>query len=281
MHRLEHARTQTPQDRKVQTIRTLQAFDGQKTRVFDQDAYGNIHLGRVEDWRVFKPHLIWLTWPAGQSRLSEYMAAKKETDYPITWESEREERVDGLRCYVVRFTGYSNHPTDATPITIQLLWLAKDRNYLPIKVLYYRRWIKPIDLAGPPLAVFTVDELREIAPGMWFPMRAKYLHNDERDLERGEAKLRTTTEWIVDKVDPNPKYELSFFRDIEFPPGIPVHELRDGKIVKSYISQPAGMGINQGLVWFLVVNGVLLVAVIGWLAWRRGRRSALSTGPVV
>ena len=64
MIRVEHTRKQTESADKVVTITSLQGYDGEKTRMFEQEAVGNVHFGRVEDWRVFWPTQCGLGGPS-------------------------------------------------------------------------------------------------------------------------------------------------------------------------------------------------------------------------
>ena len=47
--------------------------------------------------------------------------------------------------------------------------------------------------------------------------------------------VENATELTFQKAELDPKYDISLFRDIKIPDGMPVYVVRDGKIVQRYI----------------------------------------------
>ena len=85
---------------------------------------------------------------------------------------EGEEVVDGLRCVKVRVDRWSL--LQGRP-ALQYLWLAPERNYHCVKEQL--SWPKSM-FGDLPLHEMHVDELREVAPGLWFPTKITVVEYD-------------------------------------------------------------------------------------------------------
>ena len=113
-----------------------------------------------------------------------------------------EEEVDGLRCVKLRVDRWYQ---PNSPPTTQHLWLAIERNYLCIK-------------GGLPRNEMHVEELREVAPGVWFPARIAVVASvAQGNRESGEVTVTRRTETIVEEVNLAPRHEAAFFRDVAIP----------------------------------------------------------------
>jgi hypothetical protein len=262
----------------VQSSDTLQGYDGEKTRILDEGKVGNVHLGKFEDGRLFHPHLAVLSWPHGFHRLSDYIAAEtSDTGARLTWHIEGEETLNQLRCVRIRQESQYDSEKQRGPRTVIRLWLAIERNYLPIKQTSTRRPRKKGDaVSAKPYGIETVEDLREIAPGIWFPLHLKTIVYEPTELyDYGREVVQNRRELRVTHVDPNPKYDISLFREIRFPPGIPVYTVRDGKIIGTEIvPYPSGRGIT-GRLALLVMIAILLVAIAAIIVGRvRKRKTA-------
>jgi hypothetical protein len=91
------------------------------------------------------------------------------------------------------------------------LWLARDRNYLPVRVLTFEAPSRP-DIAS---VEGVVEEFRELDPGVWFPWKLRYSRYNRHHLERtGERILgwRKATEF--ESASLNPEHPDGFFRHI-------------------------------------------------------------------
>ena len=137
---------------------------------------------------------------------------------------EGEEQLDGLRCLKVRV--YRWFQPNAAPLT-QHLWLAPDRNYHCVKEEYL--WNKMR------LHEMRVHELREVAPGVWFPARITV---NESQNNGGNQAVVSHTETIVENVDLAPRHEPAFFRDVPIPAGLPVFTIKDRRLVGSMLPEP-------------------------------------------
>jgi hypothetical protein len=149
------------------------------------------------------------------------------------------------------------------------IWLAIDRNFLPVREESVRPWQQPIDpTATKPYGIGVVDELKEIAPGVWFPLRVTTTVYDCDELYRkGRYVVSGRYDLAVTAVDPDPHYDVSFFRNIEFPPDTLVYTVRDGKIIGSEVVPFPKPGRARFLL--LLIPLALLCAVIAILVRRR------------
>jgi hypothetical protein len=69
-----------------------------------------------------------------------------------------------------------------------------------------------------------VDELREAAPAVWFPVKVSVVDYDKDSLRQRKKAVGSRTTTIFERVDLDPHHDAIFFRDIDIPPdlGIPV-----------------------------------------------------------
>src|SRR5262249_50643569 len=117
------------------------------------------------------------------------------TEFPkVMARVEGEEQVDGLRCLKIRVHRWY-YSKDAP--ALQYLWLAPERNYLCIK----EQWTRPNVVPGNlPVHEMRAEGLREIAPGIWFPMKITVVDYDWEALRKKKQIARSRTETVVEKV---------------------------------------------------------------------------------
>jgi thiol-disulfide isomerase/thioredoxin len=148
---------------------------------------------------------------------------------------ERDEMVDGLRCAKIRVDRW--HYSRDVP-ALQYLWLATERNDFCIKEQV--SWPKSMfgDLT---LHEMHVDEMREIAPGIWFPMKLTVIDYDAQAMRQTKKQvISSRTEMTVEKVDLAPRHDAAFFRDIAIPADIPVFTIKERALVGSSFPEPVG-----------------------------------------
>jgi hypothetical protein len=263
-------------------------FDGQTTRLYAQGVRGNIIAGRADDDNFVRPHMLLLYRMKFMVPLSTYLQGHgamarhpSESWNPrLVLENTYQGTADfrGLRCHKVWIT--TSLKDAELPHDRWELWLAEEKNYIPARMLGYTfRWSKQI-----PISVGTVEEWREIGPGIWFPLRATVTAFAPLPLQReGRQKLQWRAAYTVQEASLDPGYDLAFFRDLEFPDGTAMYEIEDGEIVRSYrVGAPEGPGAPPASKaiwrwWALYLNLVALAAATaGLLLWRRSRRKARS-----
>ncbi len=273
---------------------TVQGYDGDKTRRVDRNGkdiagrvdltgVANITVGREDDCRVFVAH-TWLLsralmcfplslWLRGEPALAAHPHAGLYGKYFLNKEVvfEKEEEVDGLRCVKLRSEGRLR--ADQRLIGVRLLWLAIDRNYLPVKTEYF----DPQTSMEIPGESGRAWDFREIAPGVWLPFERKVTVYDDDKLRKEKKQVFSNADEArleLAKLDPD--YDISLFRDIPIPPGTHVYEVRDGEIVNKYRQEgveehpeqprPAG----RQMAWIIAAAATaLLLLVLCVIAYRR------------
>lgn len=231
----------------------ISAYDGERTRTVYAGNCVNIHLGRFEHPDVYPAHTFTLAHYRVNFPLSAYLAGTEaihaDPKYPhfaresgtvyeftrVETHFEREEVVDGLRCAKIRIDrrSYSkDHPQ------LQYVWLAVERNFFPVKEEL--RWPHS-DFGDMALHEMHVDRMREIAPGLWFPVKwtvTDYNLDALRQARKHVVAWRVET--IIEKIDLSPRHDAAFFRDVAIPADLPVFTIKDRALVGSSLPEPAG-----------------------------------------
>lgn len=230
----------------------VSTYDGDRTRTVVAGNCVNIHLGRFEHPDVHPAHTLPLAHYRVNFPLSVYLSGTEaihaDPKYPrflresgsayefikVVTHFEGEEKVDGLRCLKVRVDHWR---TSKDTSALQYLWLAPERNSICVKEQV--SW--PSSRFGDlPYLEMHVDELREVAPGAWFPVKFTVVNYDIEALRQKKQVASSRTETTVEKVDLAPKHEAAFFRDIAIPAGLPVFTIKDRALVGSAVPEPIG-----------------------------------------
>lgn len=261
----------------------VRAFDGETTRVLEQNSIGNISRERLEDENFIRPHMLLIRNTRLFVPLSVYLSGHDairahpngrgwQTALTMEVSYEGVESRHGLDCHKVVVV-VLNH---GEPHDSRVFWLAEARNYLPIEELAFTyRTSKDI-----PLGSATASDLREVAPGVWFPFDVLITTYDSNLIEReGRQSLIWQERFVVEKVDLNPKYDRALFSQVEFPDGVAMYEVSHGEIKRSWrqgaVSADEQPAPGRALLkwWILWVNVVLIgIALIGSQVVRRWRR---------
>jgi thiol-disulfide isomerase/thioredoxin len=230
----------------------ISAFDGEKTRTVVAGNCVNIHLGRYEHPEVYRAHSLPLAHCLINFPLSVYLGGTEailaDSKYPrferesgsifeltrVETDLEGEEVVDGLRCVKVRVDRWSY---SASLHALQYLWLAVDRNYFCVKE---RLTTSRGDVGGLPMREMHVEEMRELTPGLWFPMKLTVVTYDAQALKQKKQVAGIRTEMIVEEVDLAPRHENAFFRSVTIPADLPVFTIKDRSLVGSTLPEPTG-----------------------------------------
>jgi hypothetical protein len=267
----------------------ISMFDGRSTRVLDQEKIGNIIEGRRNDYDFIRPHMLLLresfprvslsTYLQGHAAMAAVPDANWNRDHTLDVVYQGEAEFQGLKCHKVWITTSVPGVKELrAPYGRFELWLAEDRNYIPIRLMVYAfRWSSTLAIKEG-----SVSSFREVEEGIWFPAGASILRYADMAVyyeKRQKPYGRYTYE--VKEVSLNPKYDISFFRDLRFVPGTAVYELENDKIIKSYTVGLAGdPALNQRrwLWWVLTLNVALVLAIVGavYLRQRRKRRQAVA-----
>jgi hypothetical protein len=262
-------------------------FDGKTARVLDQKRIGNVIAGRLNDVNAIRPHMLLLRNSLSislvpLSTLLQGDAAMIAAD--VNWDPKHtneityqgEEEFQSLKCHKFWLTTSVPHEGATVASSRSELWLAEDRNYIPVRlVVYDLGWSRTLACKEA-----SVSGFQQIEEGIWFPVGATVLRYDSVALhyeKRQKAYGRYT--YDVKSVTLNPTYDVSFFRDLTFPAGTSVYEVENGKIVKSYTVGLAGdpaLRQRRWLWWILWANLAVALAIVGavYMRHRRKRRKA-------
>lgn len=221
------------------------AFDGNWRRQFNNDRFNDrpqlsasLQKGSAGRLSVDRPHLALLENFTDGPSLADYLAGveaaprsrgRRQAEYV------GDDVINELVCHklsVDQFAGQSPEPTLSSTI-----WLARDRNYLPVRHDSYR----PARSAKLPDAVSLVLELREGRPGLWFPDRVAImkLRNFEAT---GACENRVIVSWRRDQeissLDLNPNPDPTLFSELNVPQGTDVVILDEQGDVVARRTQP-------------------------------------------
>jgi hypothetical protein len=229
-----HIESQTSSDSKRDNWKrsTTRLFDGVTTRVLEVaalDRPGNLVeiKGRKDDPDTVRAHMLLLRIMHYGFPLSTYMRGSQAVrDYPCDVKPEIATRaesrgaaeIDGHRCQVVWITESTGQPE--TPYDRWVLWLAEDRNYIPIRMEAFTfRWSKDL-----PIGEAQITQWKEVDSGVWFPLGASHTRYDDIEIQKRNKVPTWRETYILDVVSLDPKYDASFFHELQIPPGTTVRE---------------------------------------------------------
>ena len=231
----------------------LSAYDGERTRTVVAGSCVNIHLGRFEHPDVYPAHTLNLAHYRVNFPLSAYLAGTEaihaHPKYPrfnresgsvyeftkVEARFEGEEVVAGLRCVKICINRW-HYSKDVA--ALQYLWLAVERNFFCVRE--QQSWPRSMfgDLI---LHEMHVDQMRQVAPGLWFPTKWTVIDYDAQATRQSKKPVvRWRRETTVDKVDLAPHHDVAFFRDVAIPADLPVFTIKDRALVGSAYPQPVG-----------------------------------------
>jgi hypothetical protein len=254
-------------------------YDGDMTRIVD-DMVVNIRDDRAEKGRIIRPHTILFRWTRFGFPLSTYIAGgdllssySEYKDYSVKVECGDMELVDGFNCFKIVHTTWQKGSNPASGVK-RIISLAKERNYLPIRVEQY----EPAE-GHPklPRLVGRVTKLEEVMPGVWFPMNASITVYRKENLASGPVVEQHTTDYKAEKVDLEPKYPRALFRNIDYPHAAAVYIIQNGRIVRSYregvVEAPQKRSTK---LWVILAQFIIIGIMIAiWMLARRRARTSV------
>lgn len=267
--------------------KTVTGHDGDKTRIVAERIV-NIHHGRYET-DVVRPHTLGLhlmniecpfsTWLEGGEAMRKFPGSNWYKNEEHRSKVEALESVDGLLCVKLRCDVYALQPAGERAFVYHsFFWLSPERNYHLVRSESYSPRVKGKE--NLPQAVTHSTDFREVQPGVWVPFKNSFVNYDIFLNEPGKLAPMTEHSYTVEKIDLNPQYPVSFFRDIPLPEKGVVYELKDNKIFKSYplnpqAEEPSPAPVGSNLTWWLVALALCLTALlVGLVLYARHRRSA-------
>jgi peroxiredoxin len=212
-------------DGSASSSATLRACDGHWTRslyTYDQPDHeppisqrsAGLVQGMSEHLNAWRPHSAILRSLRKYAPLSEILEAGKFGSLDPKVEYLGEQTRQDLTCDVLRLIGTS--AKTGKPYLVELLWLARDRNYLPVRSESHTlRWSDQL-----PTAVTEVRELSEIASGIYFPMRVvtnRFESYEKGGLADDRLIVKWRRDWIVDDVTLAPEVDPKLFDVVTVP----------------------------------------------------------------
>lgn len=185
-----------------------------------------------------RPHMYLLSSGAPKVPLSTYMkGAPAVLAYPnpsyvapgskIETQLLADREFQGLKCKRVLIDVILSNGTRHNGWE---LWLAVDRNLLPVRNLSYTyRWSTEM-----PIAESTVDEWREVQPGVWIPVR---FHTDRYDSfvikREGKQQLSWREKFHVTSISLDlQQLSETVFSNLDFPAGTRVYIKEEGTVTE-------------------------------------------------
>ncbi len=249
-------------------VKRMQGFDGEVTRLVQGEKIANVIDGRQIEPAVYQPHglMSLISDSLNGRRMSEFLAAGPWEDHTLKNSIVGRSVVDGIECVQVRSEWWFEG--DEQPYITEEFDFAPSRNYIPLRIVEYRSSITSEHPKGSGIA----RESTEIGPGMWFPMRVAFVSYRGSTLRDDEPQLAFRETYQFSKVELDPSYPISQFRDIPFPEAAAVYHVNsEGEITKSYQKNPHNPEGSEprNFTWLLVVNGLALLAFAVWMLLRR------------
>jgi hypothetical protein len=264
-----------------QTHEMFTGFDGKVTRVLAGNI-GNIRQGQVGGFAPFSPHSF-IFEPANIriAFASFVMGGKAVADDPFAGPMKTDvvrttllgvEIMDGRPMDKVKIENLSAD-SKSLPDYYYHIWLDRERNYLPYKAEGYRKWSEK--LPAKPSAIYTIQDVRQIADGVWMPHKITIIGYDQEALFTSDKQVvRTQMERKVTKVQLSPKHDLSLFSNVVFPKGTSMYEMNGDIILRRYVkgeeSKPEEKTKNSSIPYFVFGGGcVTLIACLATVSMRR------------
>ena len=230
----------------------VRASDGKWTRSLDRSTLDGTEvplnaslsksgIERVDDLGcrvpVYRPHtfppaLRSDLWAAG--RPSGVSLRDKVRNYRSRFYYSGEAFVDGHPCIKLRgdvMIDGRDQPTNSI-----VLYLATDRNHIPIKLEHYGGNSGRSDL---PAGVSRCDEFREIAPGVWFPFQvSELMFDDFVSCVQGRIIIKWRRDYQIESAKLSPNVDDAVFHEVIVPEGTKVLVFDEDGTVLGEFNQP-------------------------------------------
>lgn len=134
------------------------------------------------------------------------------------------EKFQGLQCIKIRMELIDS---SEKPRSRHEIWLAKDRNLIPVRQLHFKyRSSKEVAIEES-----TVDDWKELQPGVWFPIKAHSKHyNSMGKKPTDKRELVWRRQYDVKSITLNPPQRApDVFTKLEFPKGTFVRDFTGDK----------------------------------------------------
>jgi hypothetical protein len=189
------------------------------------------------------------------------------------------EEVEGEFCVKLQYDVFPPSAKGRSPADrshFVFLWLAVNKNYLPVKSVVFT----PHYSSVLPEEEGVARNFKEVSPEVWLPHGYELVPYSRMALLKGEQVWLNREEFTLKSVSLVPSYGVEFFRDIDFPPGTVVYEFGPGqKLLRNYVvggvaSWQRGTrdGTHRWWVYWLAGVGMMLIVAGGMVIRRRANR---------
>jgi hypothetical protein len=204
----------------------IEAFDGETQRRLNQNVVANVSRTRKENRDRFWPHTLVLGHAHLYGPLSLILRGEpaiKASPFAdqlkpgVSFASRIEgvEQVEGLLCRKV-VLGIIRRGAETGRFE---LFLAQERNLIPVKMLQYTR-----ESTTKPSATAVVREWKELRPGIWSPLKIDLTVYDSAQLREHDIQhLGWTQKYFVESIDLNPHYPREYFSNVPIPKGTKIN----------------------------------------------------------
>jgi hypothetical protein len=252
---------------------SLSCYDGDVTRILSNDV-ANVAKNRVDNPYVFRPH-TWIVqsenvavpfslWLTGGKTLQAHPLANPYRDSNVKVKLESMEKIDVFDCVKICHEVWSSEPSPSLK-SIRYFWLVPERNYLPVKYVAY----SPTESKDIPISIAWTSDFREISAGIWLPFKSSMIVNDNLQARTGKSVVSHTEDCEIEQAKLDPHYDLSFYRDVVFPPGTLVYDVNTKNMATNSYVVP---GNGQSYWWLYVLIALSVIVVMWFYLVRRKRR---------
>jgi hypothetical protein len=136
-----------------------------------------------------------------------------------------EETIKGLACIRLDFEQDTSEESERFQVH---LWLAKDRHLIPVR----QQIFSETDNGPRLISESRVEEWLELKQGTWLPKRISFVTYENQPTKNAKESRHET--FVLEKASLGVDYPLELFRDIAFPPELPVFAIREGRLAESF-----------------------------------------------
>ncbi len=245
----------------------IRVSDRKVTRVYESHKIGNVISEYLEDGSLIRPHKILFgellvsplsTYLLGHEAMASYPSAcwNQKNTLKNTYQGEAD--YHKLKCHKIWITSYHSGRLFAR----WEVWLAEARNYIPAKLLNYSLSYSKVI----PVALGEVTSWREIKPGIWFPYESQMTAFDKLEIrDTGNQIPIWRYKYIVHNVTLDPKYNISYYRDLNFDVGSLVYDVSNKNIVRSYVEGAPSKSvftISINTWWYNIIFILLIITIV-------------------
>jgi hypothetical protein len=170
---------------------------------------------------VLRPHTFlvrdnWLYGPLAGLLASPWF--DKTDQYRQRFRYCGQRQIDGHRCVVLR--GDVTTREGEPPSSSQVIWLAMDRSYIPIRIEHYGG---NFGFHSAPTGIGHCKDFREVAPGTWYPFKTIHFAFNKQEMTQRRLVINWRRQYDVESVKLDPPVDDELFRNVVAPAGTEVH----------------------------------------------------------